>query len=91
MYRDKFQILRDLAKSNNKPDKTIYEYVKEVLDMNTGQAKENRELKKQLSNDHQIKKQQKEFIEWLDNLNIFGQISVKELIDKYNETIGYKE
>ena len=91
MDRDKFQILRDFAKSNNKLDKTIYEYVKEVLDMNTGYAKENRELKKQLSNDHQIKKQQKEFIEWLDNLNIFGQISVKELIDKYNETIGYKE
>ena len=27
---------------------------------------ENQELKKQLSNDHQIKNQQKEFIEWLE-------------------------
>ena len=48
MNKDKFQILRDFAKSNNKPDKTIYEYVKEILDMNSAYAKENQELKKQL-------------------------------------------
>lgn len=48
MNKDKFQILRDFAKSNEKPDKTIYEYVKEVLDMNSAYAKENQELKKQL-------------------------------------------
>lgn len=35
-------------------------------------AKENQELKKQLSNSHQIKNQQKEFIEWLEK-EIQGQ------------------
>lgn len=29
--------------------------------------KENQELKKELSNSHQIKNQQKEFIEWLED------------------------
>ena len=52
MNKDKFQILRDFAKSNEKPDKTIYEYVKEVLDMNSAYAKENQELKKQLKIKH---------------------------------------
>lgn len=45
MNKDKFQILRDFAKSNEKPDKTIYEYVKEVLDMNSAYAKENQKYK----------------------------------------------
>ena len=35
-----------------------------------------------------LKNQQKEFIEYLDDLNIFGAISVKEIIDKYKEIIG---
>lgn len=45
MNKDKFQILRDFANSNNKPDKTIYEYIKEVLDMNSAYAKQNKEYK----------------------------------------------
>ena len=47
MNKDKFQILRDFANSNDKPDKTIYEYIKEVLDMNSAYAKENQSLKKE--------------------------------------------
>lgn len=43
--KDKFQILRDFANSNNKPDKTIYQFIKEVLDMNSTYAKENKQLK----------------------------------------------
>ncbi len=43
--KDKFQILRDFANSNNKPDKTIYQFIKEILDMNSAYAKENRQLK----------------------------------------------
>lgn len=43
--KDKFQILRDFANSNNKPDKTIYQFIKEVLDMNSAYAKENKQLK----------------------------------------------
>lgn len=37
---DKFQILRDFANSNDKPDKTIYQFIKEVLDINSAYAKE---------------------------------------------------
>ena len=41
----------------------------ELLDKeNEDLLKENRKLKQQLSNSHQIKNQQKEFIEWIDNL-----------------------
>ncbi len=43
--KDKFQILRDFANSNNKPDKTIYQFIKEVLDRNSAYAKENKKLK----------------------------------------------
>lgn len=38
----------------------LYELISKVL-------KENQELKRQLSNSHQIKNQQKEFIEYLEN------------------------
>ena len=38
-----------------------------------------------------LKKQQKEFIEYLDNLNIFGTISVRKIIDKHNEIMGKYE
>lgn len=43
--KDKFQILRDFANSNDKPDKTIYQFIKEILDMNSAYAKENKQLK----------------------------------------------
>ena len=46
---DKFQILRDFAKSNDKPNKDIYQFVKEILDMNSAYAKENKQLKIQIS------------------------------------------
>ena len=63
MNKDKFQILRDFAKSNEKPDKTIYEYVKEVLDMNSAYAKENQELKKQLEEWERLLINAKEMLE----------------------------
>ena len=47
--KDKFQILRDFANSNNKPDKTIYQFIKEVLDRNSAYAKENKKLKDNLN------------------------------------------
>ena len=70
-------------------------------------GKENQELKKQLSNDHQIKK---EFIEWLEN-RIVGtsriisteedennryhalvrRTAYKEMLSKYKEIIGVKD
>ena len=68
--------------------------------------KENQELKKQLSNSHQIKKQQKEFIEYLeepiriikqgDLINISEYTSAKldtleEVLLKYKEIIGEEE
>ena len=50
-------------------------------------AKKNQELKEQLSNSHQIKTQQKEFIEWLEN-------SIKNLeteqARRFNHTYQYK-
>lgn len=80
---------------------------------------ENQELKKQLSNSHQIKKQleeyrmdiingkpyiklefvlnqQKEFIEWLENMlddenDIFSVVRVKDVLSKYKEIIGGKD
>ncbi len=56
----------------------------------------NQELKKQLSNSHQIKNQQKEFIEWLENklvseLDVFTEIKVCDVLSKYKEIIGGKE
>lgn len=43
--KDKFQILREFANSNEKPDKTIYQFIKEILVTNSAYAKENRQLK----------------------------------------------
>ena len=116
MNKDKFQILRDFAKSNEKPDKTIYEYVKEVLDMNSAYAKENQELKnlnriyeeiisddkenyKLLSSEiKQLKNQQKEFIEWLENESKeiirdagYHQRICLDILEKYKEIIGEEE
>lgn len=57
---------------------------------------ENQELKKQLSNSHQIKTQQKEFIEWLENklvseLDVFTEIKVCAVLSKYKEIMGDEE
>lgn len=52
--KDKFQILRDFANSNNKPDKTIYQFIKEVLDMNSTYAKENKILKEHAENNDKV-------------------------------------
>lgn len=66
----------------------LYELISKVL-------KENQELKRQLSNSHQIKNQQKEFIEWLENelvseLDVFTEIKVCDVLSKYKEIIGIK-
>ena len=68
--------------------------------------KENQELKKQLSNSYQIKNQQKEFIEYLEEpirmikqgnpINISEYTSAKldtleEVLLKYKEIIGDKD
>lgn len=43
-----------------KEQKVLWEYIKQL-------EWENQELKKELSNSHQIKNQQKEFIKWLED------------------------
>ena len=68
--------------------------------------RENQELKKQLSNSHQIKAQQREFINWLEDgirtlemldetfilQNYKNEIRIyKEILSKYKEIVGYKE
>ncbi len=57
--------------------------------------RENQELKKELSNNRQIKSQQKEFIEWLEDmlvseLDIFTVVRVSDVLSKYKEIIGTK-
>ena len=61
-------------------------------------AEENQELKSQLSNGHQIKNQQKEFIEYLENeINELtlswrdASYIPEEILSKYKEIIGGKE
>ena len=56
---------------------------------------ENQELKKQLSNSHQINAQQKEFIEWLEEcIEIYERTSGCEfelprlILSKYKEIVG---
>lgn len=55
--------------------------------------KENRSLKKQLE---EKENQQKEFIEWLDNLivsdlGVFTEVKVCDVLSKYKEIIGEKD
>lgn len=69
---DKFQILRDFAKSNDKSSKDIYQFVKEILDMNSAYAKENQQLKIQIS------AREKEYRKLENNWN-----KLKEYINKY--------
>lgn len=58
---------------------------------------ENQELKKQLSNSHQMKNQQKEFIAWLENKANGTQYTIHEflayqlVLSKYKEIIGGKK
>ena len=74
----------------------LYELISKVL-------KENQELKRQLSNSHQIKTQQKEFIEYLEKerkrleekniyepLQIMAIETLKHILSKYKEIIGIK-
>lgn len=75
--KDKFQILRDFANSNNKPDKTIYQFIKEVLDMNSTYAKENKILKENAENNDKV----------VDKVNWENQLLKKEnkqLKDNWN-------
>lgn len=77
--KDKFQILRDFANSNNKPDKTIYQFIKEVLDMNSTYAKENKQLKDNIRQmDDNIDKLQKLLIKEKDNWN-----NLKKQLENY--------
>ena len=67
----------------------LYELISKVL-------KENQELKRQLSNSHQIKNQQKEFIKFLENelvseLDVFTEIKVCDVLSKYKEIIGVED
>lgn len=76
-FKDLENWQKELVVKNLKDGENIYiEYTKD--DIIAGLKKENQELKNQ----------QKEFIEYLDNLNIFGTITVREVIDKYKEIIG---
>ena len=83
----------------------IEKYI-EIMKLIVELEKENQELKKQLSNSHQIKKQQKEFIEYLEEpirmfeqgnqINISEYTSAKldtleEVLLKYKEIMEAKE
>lgn len=61
--------------------------VREIQEYKIAVVSVESELKELQRENQKLKEQQKKFIDWLDDLNIFGQISVKELIDKYNEII----
>ena len=88
MNKDKFQILRDFAISNDKPDKTIYKYIKEVLDMNSAYAKENQSLKKENKilrenaehNDKVVDK-----VNWENNLLQQENKQLKEELKRYKQ------
>lgn len=96
---DKFQILRDFANSNEKPDRTIYQYIKEILDLNSAYAKQLKkkdevikELTKNENNNNFLKdslKLQIEFNKLLKKNNV-TMINLRNLCipfrDKYNFT-----
>ena len=77
-------MVADIPKYEDIKDYNVFELIRE-----------NQELKKQLSNSHQIKAQQKEFIEWLEDmlvseLDIFTVVRVSDVLSKYKEIIGGK-
>ena len=80
---DKFQILRDFANSNDKPDKDIYQFVKEVLDMNSAYAKENQQLKEQSEHLDIVNCRLRKNIEEIESENQ----KLKESFDKYKKRI----
>lgn len=57
-------MLQHVVDTNGVPSE-VYDYL-DCTHRNTELLEENQELKKQLSNSHQIKDQQKEFIKWLE-------------------------
>lgn len=76
---------------NNLDSSIIFKYIQEL-------EQENQELKKQLSNSRQIKNQQKEFIEYLENESKelirdagYHQRICLDILEKYKEIIGVKE
>lgn len=77
-----FAIKNICRECQNKKQAQIYRDSKKVKEL----EKENQELKKQLSNSHQIKVQQKEFIEWLEE-----KIKNYELplTDENKKALGY--
>lgn len=95
--KDKFQILRDFANSNNKPNKTIYQFIKEVLDMNSAYAKENQQLKEQLlvaqTNEETFRLEMKDITKTLglDENTLFDDVKVcvKNLKDNWNKLKEY--
>ena len=82
--KDKFQILREFANSNEKPNKTIYQFIKEILDTNSAYAKENRQLKDNWNKLKKIAKSQSGFKKRAD-LKGGLWFEVDELLDKMQE------
>lgn len=88
-------MVADIPKYEDTKDYNVFELIRE-----------NQELKKQLSNSHQIKAQQREFIEWLEDgirilemleetfilINYKNEIRIyKEILSKYKEIVGNKD
>ena len=88
-------MVADIPKYEDTKDYNVFDLIRE-----------NQELKKQLSNSHQIKAQQREFINWLEDgirtlemldetfilQNYKNEIRIyKEILSKYKEIVGYKE
>lgn len=103
-----------INKHNNEPfllkneqEKDYYIKDEELNEYTTQLEYKVKELKKQVSNNHQIKKQQKEFIEYLENeiknsdicdvyvrgmkFNSAEKMIYKDILSKYKEIIGDKD
>ena len=65
-------MVADIPKYEDTKDYNVFELIRE-----------NQELKKQLSNSHQIKAQQKEFIKWLEKETKI----IENKLNKYNELV----
>ncbi len=91
--KDKFQILRDFANSNDKPDKTIYQYIKDVLDTNSAYAKENKHLKMIIKEYERLNKNEHRGFKIIDvqEYDRYELLSYKNYKDNWNNLKEYLE
>ena len=86
---------------NPKKRLKFYKNLSEQLEKDNQELKKQLEAVKQVATDHlkkeiELKIQQKEFIEWLEDklvseLDIFTEVKVCDVLSKYKEIIGVKD